>query len=155
MTYNIDALKRLRDNILLEAEAGRHDQGDWAYVRWSQEVAAALKPMRVGTSQVTRLVVACPTAACAAGHTVLEAGAKMVLDLERVGTPEDGDVVSCDQCITADGDVRGVSEYARELLGLSIIEADTLFHSTNTTEVVVEYIDHLLGRAEQCRDERG
>lgn len=155
-TYNIDALKRLRDDILAEAEHYGHDQESWGTQvgcpNWSTHLPlAALCDDRgylpSGLAPMTRgvMLVSCPTAACAAGWAAVGAGAQLIfnpIDIVLTG------VSYTEYCLTEDSKIKTVEDHATEVLGLDNLEADYLFSCYWSTEEVVAMIDEIITAAQ-------
>lgn len=73
---------------------------------------------------------ACGTTFCFAGHTVLEAGDTVLMDLDR------GDA---EFCRTPEGEIRTIEERAQELLGLTEDQALVVFGGGAGDEGLDEY----------------
>jgi hypothetical protein len=136
MTYNLPALKKLYQSIQQE----NHDQSVWG------KFSGRPDALEDGPAQWNYgYGVSCPTAACAAGWTVVNEGAKMLFD--RHGLEMWGYVQSA-SCITADGEYRTISDYAQEILGLSYREVTALFDGSTSTEQVLSYLGELMAAAQ-------
>lgn len=140
MTYNVPALEQLREKIELEASHGRHKQSLWAELgRRRIGPAPEFITSEYGTSMV---VIECPTAACAAGWAVNNAGAAMLFShddyINRSGS------IETSHCITKDKEVKSIQEYAAELLGISGHEGTRLFNGGNSTDEVLGMISELI-----------
>lgn len=132
-TYNVERLKKLRKQIQTEADLGRHDQGVWG--RFYGRVN---KLFNNGGMEFA--AVRCPSAACAAGWTVINEKARMLFNPDEL---RHGEESTTTQCLTVDGTVRDIPSYAGELLGL-LDEDRWLFDGGHTTEDVLEYLDQLI-----------
>lgn len=143
MTYNVERLERLGDDIKHEAELFKHDQGTWGRFRGTVEKLIKHE----GTTWAS---VTCPTAACAAGWTVIGQDAAMLFPASAVGQRLSGDVTT-GYCLTTQGEVRDIEEYAAELLGLDDAARRHLFFGCSTTEEVLAAIDMLIVAAKHDR----
>ena len=84
-------------------------------------------------------VEVCRTRFCVAGHTVLEAGDTMLLDMEEL---------EANYCLSVEGNLQTINERARRLLGLTDDQADELFapHVGNDSlEAYKERVTRLTG----------
>lgn len=114
----LDRLKKLHARLLANPE--QHDQEEW--IKRSE----------------------CGTTACAAGWAILDAaddepGVEVVYGSLIPGRVEVSRYVK----LTPDGPARTVSTAARELLGLTVDQADHLFYGC-TNDEAVEHIAHLI-----------
>lgn len=84
---------------------------------------------------------ACGTAFCVAGHAVVLAGAKMIWNptMARESDSNRYSLLSemvANDCITEDGTVRPIPDYAREVLGISYHDSGILFAADNTLDQI-------------------
>lgn len=133
VTYNVERMKKLRKQVEFEAKLDKHDQSVWGrfygrinklFDSGGQEFAA----------------VTCPSAACAAGWTVINAKAAMLFNADELRR---GDDAMATLCLTRGGQVRDIQSYAAELLGL-LSEDKWLFKPGHSTEDVLRYLDELI-----------
>lgn len=135
--------------IRLDQEQGVTGTGmSWDQSTWGEAVADPniLSEQKVGKSKV--ITVACPTTGCIAGWTTTLAGCPMVID----GYSDISDLVEdylkeerfvADDCLVSSDikgikpGVRGISEVAEKLLGISGYQADWLFESERTLDEVL------------------
>jgi hypothetical protein len=132
--YNVEALAQLRADLMLKASESHHDQGTWGKV-YGSLVEAVTRRWKGNSYKVAR-----PTTACAAGWTVTAAGAKMLFDVSDLRSGP----ATADVCLTKDGQVRNIAEYAAKILGLEGEEVDEMFYHTNSTEGVVSMINDII-----------
>jgi hypothetical protein len=131
--YNIALLEKVRDQIVNEDS---HDQGLWARV--SRSVLQAIPDRWADKWGAQYITVSCPTAACVAGWAASMSGGLMLIPEDHVGrSAEAHDVL-------VKGEVRNISNYAREQLGLSPEEADALFAGEWTTEETLDNLDEII-----------
>lgn len=150
-TYNVELLEKVRDII---ADEDRHHQSSWAEIG-GDAIEQAVKGGSLDTGYGTYFEVSCPTAACVAGWAVSVVGAKMLIPRLQIPMRQDGSVspramISVDTCL-ADGEVRQISSYAREQLGLTGTEADALFAAEWTNEEVLDNLDDIIIAAKHGR----
>lgn len=144
MPYNVERLERLRDEIEHESTLGKHDQGTWGNFKGSIDGL----PIREGGRFAQ---ISCPSAACAAGWTVINEKARMLVGAEELLRKGEA---SASHCITAGGDLRSIDMYAAELLGLDNDEQNLLFAGHHSTEEVLHMIDQLIVAAKHGRSWR-
>ena len=138
--YNIALLEQVRDTI---ADESQHDQTLWGRI---SRVALRAFPGRWTDRFGNQFIeVTCPTAACVAGWASTIAGAKMLVSTDEAqhSTGE----VQCNFVLTPDGEEYGISNYAREQLGLTYEEADALFAAEWDNEQVLENLDAIIHAA--------
>lgn len=142
--YNIERLEKLRTEVEYEGKKGKHDQGSWG--TFIGKVQKKLK-WDGGDGPTQWAAISCPSSACAAGWTVINEKAQMLM-----GLTEDGRVSnSASHCVTADGQVKPIETYAAELLGLDPHERDRLFAASPSTRQTLYSIDQLICAAKHNR----
>lgn len=135
--YNVPLLEAVRD--MVAAENGlRHEQGLWASIKTGDRKVLDTFVNDTGERFVK---VSCPTTACVAGWAATLSGAKLLVEAFDY---QDHSTVSASAVLTPEGDVRAISGYARQRLGLTIEEADALFCGSGTTEEVLEALDDII-----------
>jgi|SRR5882757_2990659 len=140
--YNLPRLLQLRESIAVEAGLGKHYQGSWG------QFVGKVKETFNWPDGGLMAAVSCPTSACAAGWTTMGAGAKMLVDMDvRTGKASG----SAEHVLTKDGEVRRISEYAAELLGLDSNEQARLFSAEPSTRETLHSIDQLIVAAKHKR----
>lgn len=140
--YNLKRLEQLRNSVAYEASRGKHDQGTWG------RFVGKVKEKFDWPDNGTFAAVSCPTSACAAGYTTLAAGAKMLIEFnERTGRADS----TANFVLTKDGEVRGISNYAAELLGIDVDESQILFSGSPTSRETLANIDQLICAAKHGR----
>lgn len=133
-----------------ERHGGRWDQRDWGAVPLSQRVRdAAVETELASWRAVPAAVVLeeCGTTACVAGHAALLVGDRPLIDPETLdGSP--GMTVSWASVLPVDGQHEGrmtaVQNRARELLDLSVDQAQNLFDGENSIDAVRYLIREIL-----------
>ena len=101
---NIPALRKTMEFI--EANPDGWDQDTWA-------------------SKGTLNGSACGSTMCFAGTTVFLAGAK----IQYVAHPDHPNYLQAEHCVTPEGSMVAIEDYATELLGLTDAQADDIFYS--------------------------
>lgn len=139
--YNIERLVQLREAVVYEVTQDAHDQRMRG--RFTGRVAETF-----GWGGSRYAPVSCPSSACAAGWTVVDAKAKMLFHKSPIDDMVDG--VS-EWCVTTDGDVRPIRDYAAELLGLDEDEADTLFAADPSSRQTLKNIEQIIVAAKHGR----
>ena len=145
--YNIALLEQVRAQIENE---DKHDQSLWS--RISRAALSAI-PQRWrpenGFGGEEYIPVSCPTAACVAGWAASLSGVPMLVDaLEAdysIGSAEASYVL-------VDGRLEHISNYARQVLGLTHTEADALFDGEWTNEETLENLDDIIVAAKHGRE---
>lgn len=144
--YNVDLLRATRDQVLMEPE--KHDQATWGQFRHKRPVKAALgEPVGddVFGLALSSYALACPTTACVAGWAVILAGGKLLVEQANVDVALANSRkrlnVGANSCLTHDGDVQGVAQYAQTQMGLNDEEAYALFASHASYEKVLELLE--------------
>jgi hypothetical protein len=148
MTYNIERLETLHANLVLESKLGKHDQGSWGKITsWlGEKFNWPNNPEGRGGNWTA---VSCPSTACAAGWTTIDAGAKMLFNVQDL---EENGEVTAGHCVLPDGSIRDIELYAAELLGITDEdERNLLFSGSTNTEEVLAYIDEMLIAAKHDR----
>jgi len=137
--YNLEVLKEVRDLIAVETN---HKQRVWGTVNKSilRKITDRFRPKTYGGGEY--IPVSCPTAACVAGWTGIVAGAKMLVNANEL--EYDGSTIEISSVLTPTGDVEHVSNYAREVLGLTSNEADYLFDGDWTNKSVLANLDAII-----------
>ena len=135
MTRNFEALRALRDTLDF-APAGTHDQNHWGEMLGLPSSYETY----VSGGNTEYIVATCTSSACAAGWAVTNAGDKMLFFKEAL---IEGAANSF-ECVDKEGTVKAIPVRARELLGITKLQATLLFDDWYTTPQVVEMIDVLL-----------
>ena len=143
--YNIALLEKVRDII---ADEDKHDQSLW--MRINRSVLGSIKERwrdRFGTQFIE---VSCPTAACVAGWAASLSGATMVVPEDELSFGNTGQIQAHD--VLYQGEIRSISNFAKEQLGLTGTEADALFAAEWTNEEVLDNLDDILMAARHGQD---
>ena len=143
--YNIALLEQVRDII---ADENKHDQSLWMSI--SRSVLGGIKERwrdRFGTPFIE---VSCPTAACVAGWAASLSGATMVVHEDELTYGTRGQIQAHD--VLYKGEIRAISNFAKEQLGLTGSEADALFAAEWTNEEVLDNLDDILMAARHGQD---
>ena len=138
--YNVALLEQVRDQIVNE---DRHDQGIWA--RISRAVLQTIPNRWINDDGDKFITVSCPTAACVAGWAASLSGGMMLVDEENATYRTGGSVEAHD--VLVKGEVRNISSFARERLGLTANEADALFDGEWSNEETVENLSDIIHAA--------
>jgi hypothetical protein len=146
MTYNIERLEALHENISREAALGKHDQGSWGKITsWLGEKFNWPSQSDGGSF----VAVSCPTTACAAGWTVINEKARMLFntnDLNAQGSATAG------HCVLPNGEIKDIEMYAAELLGITDDdERNDLFSGGTETDYVLRSIQEIIVAAKHDR----
>ena len=136
--YNLELLEQVRDVI---ADETAHDQSLW--MRISRAALSIIPDRWTDRFGGEFIVVSCPTAACVAGWAASLTGGKMLVNAEELN--DDLGLRQYESTNVLVGkEVRNVSNYAREQLGLNEVEADALFAAEWTNEEVIENLDDII-----------
>lgn len=81
--------------------------------------------------------VTCGSSGCIAGNVVIAEGDKMVIPSAVTRSVYKGMMLTTTQCLTTDGEVTSIPARARDLLGITQREADSLFAGDNTIDAVI------------------
>lgn len=142
--YNVALLERVRDIIEDEEQ---HDQGLWSRV--SRAILRTISDRFSNDDYTTYIPVSCPTAACVAGWAATLSGGKMLVDEYELqysrGSAESNHVL-------VDGEVHHISTYARQVLGLTLNEADALFDGNWSNAETLENLDDIIRAAKHGRE---
>lgn len=142
--YNIERLEKLRTEVEFEGKKGKHNQGSWG--KFFGKVQEKFK-WNGGDGPTQWAAISCPSSACAAGWTVINEKARMLMSMNGEGRVND----SASYCLTADGKVVRIETYAAELLGLDPSERDKLFAPSPSTRETLHSIDELICAAKHDR----
>lgn len=142
--YNVELLEKIRDQI---EDEENHDQSLWA--RISRKVLQTIPGRWTDNYGDKFITVSCPTAACVAGWAASMSGAVMLVN-EYEGDYTSGSA-ECNQ-VLKDGEVRHISSYAREILGLTSAEADALFDGEWSNEETLENLTDIIIAAKHGRE---
>jgi hypothetical protein len=140
--YNVALLEKVRDHI---EDENKHDQGLWA--RISRAVLLAIPDRWIDEDGDKYITVSCPTAACVAGWAASLSGGMMLVDECAIGDGNysRGSVESND--VLVKGQVRNISSYAREQLGLTLTEAEALFDGEWSNEETLDNLSDIIQAA--------
>lgn len=129
---NEDLLRRVVKRI--ERDEENWDQSNWAFTHpmTLDRLPPAVKTRVPGWSVMALvrelnddMATECGTTCCVAGHTVLEAGEKLLVGPSGHTT----------FCRTVDGEIKSVPDRARELLGLDIAQSLAIFDGEAAEEL--------------------
>lgn len=135
-TKQFEILQQSVQWVVDEARRLQTDQvtGDREHLQMEWAIGLA-----TGVQVRDRFEVLCTTACCLAGNAVLVAGDQMVVrksDLEFALLDDD---ITTNLCVTAEGNVRDISQRAQELMGLHQDQATALFDAENGWQTIVVY----------------
>ena len=142
--YNIALLQQVRDQI---ADENTHQQSLWAKI--SRRVLGGITDRYTNRWGDQFIAVSCPTAACVAGWAATMTGGKMLVDLDEA--EYDYGSVECTEVLVG-GEIRSISSYAREQLGLTLAEADALFAGEWSNQEVLDNLDDMICAAKHGQD---
>ena len=123
-----------------------HDQMAWAVGELLPAEQREALGQRFGLG-MTMVIPLCASACCVAGNVVIANG-DLLVAIDQFGGHTPDRQVKVDFCVTEENEVVYISTRARDLLGISEVEADLLFEGHDTPERVVA------GRQADCRAPR-
>ncbi len=144
--YNVPLLEQVRKTIQDES---LHNQGIWANVRRS--VLHSITERFQRPNGVAYIPVSCGTSACVAGWAAQLAGAKMLVSPSELSYDKEG-LAEAIAVLAPNGQVRDISVYAREQLGLTEEEANYLFAAGWSNKQVLSHLENLIVDAKHGRD---
>lgn len=123
----------------------RHYQGLWAYgiIKGPVDTNEVITTSNVYGTQV-QVTEVCATACCLAGNVVIAHGDRIVEYVFENGL--EGRTTDANHCLDGEGNLRKIATRAKELMGLTDVEAQVLFSGDNSVDALIRTGEHIAAR---------